>query len=89
MLPLLDNFEHPLPGAQGQDEEASVDGASLVGEIIKAAPDAGILVTSRERLNLLPEPSFPIDGLAYPTLENASAESVTDVEKYSAAQLFI
>ncbi|MFN8465634.1 MAG: tetratricopeptide repeat protein [Caldilineaceae bacterium] len=54
MLLLLDNFEHLL------------DGAALLAEILAAAPNVKILVTSRARLNLGEEWLRPLGGLEVP-----------------------
>src|SRR5262249_51996499 len=50
-LLLLDNFEHLL------------DGAPLLSEILSAAPEIRLLVTSRERLNLVEEWALDIGGM--------------------------
>ncbi len=68
----FDNFEHLL------------DGATLVAEILQAAPGAKILVTTRERLHLTLEQVFPIEGLAIPDLE-----TLGNAAEYSAARLFL
>jgi predicted ATPase/DNA-binding CsgD family transcriptional regulator len=73
MLLLLDNFEHLL------------DAAPLVSDILTAAPSVKLLVTSRERLNLVEEWSFEVQGLNFPI--SASAAAV--LETYSAVQLFV
>ncbi len=52
LLLVLDNFEHLL------------DGAELVTHILQAAPSVHILATSRERLSLYGEVSYPIGGLS-------------------------
>lgn len=54
MLLLLDNFDHLMPGAR------------LVAEILEAAPEVKILVTSRERLNLSSESVYALGGMSYP-----------------------
>jgi predicted ATPase/DNA-binding CsgD family transcriptional regulator len=62
MLLLLDNFEHLL------------DGASLLVEMLQAAPQVRLLITSRERLNLSGETVYTLYGLDIPqwqTLDNA------------------
>lgn len=72
MLLVLDNFEHLL------------DGASMVADIVRRAPQVKLLVTSRERLNLQAEWLLEIEGLPYPQsnqLENAAG--------YDAVQLFV
>jgi predicted ATPase/DNA-binding SARP family transcriptional activator len=60
MLLIFDNFEHLLEGRE------------LLTEILVAAPDVQLLVTSRERLRLYDEQLYPIGGLQCPT---TSAES--------------
>lgn len=71
MLLVLDNFEHLL------------DGVGLLAEILAAAPEVSVVVTSRERLNLHGEWVFELRGLAAPETEETEA-----VESYSAIQLF-
>ena len=63
MLLILDNFEHLL------------DGADLIVEILEAAPQLQLLVTSRERLRLREEQVIPLLGLPYP--EVMDEEQVT------------
>jgi DNA-binding SARP family transcriptional activator len=82
MLLLLDNFD-PL-----------VEGAGMLAELIRQAPQTRLLVTSRERLNLLEEWVVEIQGLTYPG-DKAEAELLTadpiDIEAllaYSAVALF-
>lgn len=72
LLLLLDNFEH------------LIEGAELLSEILKAAPDVQMLVTSRERLNLIEEWVFDVRELKYP-----ASEAETDIEGYDAVQLFV
>lgn len=72
LLLVLDNFEH-LP-----------DGASLVAEMLVAAPALKILVTSRETLNLHEEWLWEVRGLRYPL----PGEPADPPESYSAVQLF-
>ncbi|MCA9955314.1 MAG: tetratricopeptide repeat protein, partial [Anaerolineales bacterium] len=62
LLLILDNFEHVLEGAE------------LVADILQAAPLVQIIVTSRERLQLIEEQVYPIKGLDFPdwdTLDEA------------------
>lgn len=72
LLLLLDNFEHLLAGA------------TLLSELLAAAPGVRLLVTSREVLNLQEEWSYPLLGLAYPP-EGATAVAL---EQYAAVRLF-
>src|SRR5262245_13311780 len=72
LLVVLDNFDHLL------------DRAELLTELLEAAPDVKLLVTSREVLNLQEEWRYPVRGLPYP--------ETSDVEQpgaYSAVQLFV
>jgi len=80
MLLVLDNFEHLL------------EGANLLSEIVLAALQVKLLVTSRERLNLQEEWVFELQGMTFPSLPQAGEEAYTSgqegVEIYSALQLF-
>lgn len=53
LLLILDNFEHLLSGA------------SVVNEILQMCPQVSILVTSRQRLNLVSESRYELGGLAF------------------------
>jgi predicted ATPase/DNA-binding CsgD family transcriptional regulator len=72
LLLVLDNFEHLL------------DGAELLTELLYAAPDIKLLVTSREVLNLQEEWRFLVGGLPYP-----ETDDVVQPTTYSAVQLFV
>jgi predicted ATPase/DNA-binding CsgD family transcriptional regulator len=72
LLLLLDNFEHLLNGAE------------LLSEVLAAAPDVKLLVTSREVLSLQEEWLYPIRGLQYPETAAAGQPGA-----YSAIQLFV
>lgn len=54
MLLILDNFEHLL------------NGAGIINTILESAPDIRILITSREKLNLLSETAYTLDGMNIP-----------------------
>ena len=71
LLLVLDNFEHLM------------DGATLVADLLKAAPEVTVLVTSRERLNLQDEFLFKMEGLAYP------ADDAPMSDHFGAVQLFV
>jgi predicted ATPase len=71
-LLLMDNFEHLL------------DGAGLLADILQEAPDIKILVTSRERLNLVEEYVFEVRGLPYP-----EESTQRDIHSHHAVQLFV
>ncbi len=71
LLLVLDNFEH------------LVESAGLLSDILQAAPDVKILVTSRERLDLKSEWVFALDGLA------VSTDAEVDPASFAAGQLFL
>lgn len=73
MLLVLDNLEHLIE-----------DSADLLAEILQAAPDVKLLVTSRERLNLYGETVFDVGGLNIP--EEAESKNAAS---YSAVELFL
>lgn len=72
LLLVLDSFEHLLAGTD------------LIVNILRSAPETKILVTSRERLNLLEETVFRVGGMAYPEQDTAP-----DATMYGAVQLFL
>ncbi|MEJ2746865.1 MAG: BTAD domain-containing putative transcriptional regulator [Anaerolineae bacterium] len=72
MLLIMGNFEHLLAGA------------GLLANILQAAPDVQILVTSRERIQLQEEQVLTVHGLSYP-----QGKAEEDVFKYAAVQLFL
>ena len=72
LLLVLDNFEHLL------------DGAELLSELLAAASDIKVLITSREVLNLQEEWLYPVRGLPYPDTDDAEQPGA-----YSAVQLFV
>lgn len=72
LLLVLDNFDRLL------------DGAGVVSEILLAAPEVQILVTSRERLNLQSETILIISGMIYP-----GQVEVVDPLTYDAVSLFV
>lgn len=77
LLLVLDNFEHLL------------DGALLIPELLNAAPNIAILVTSRERLNLQAETVFVLSGLDLPALVHSDAEPEQIMQTSSAVALFV
>lgn len=72
LLLVLDNFEHLL------------DGVGLLSEMLAAAPQVRLLVTSRERLHLLEEWVLEVRGLEIPA-DNLAAGA----EVFSAVRLFV
>jgi len=81
LLLILDNYEHLLDGL-GSERMA---GASAVAEILAAAPGVQILVTSRARLNVLPEHVLPVGGMTFPT----DHEDGEVLARHSAVALFL
>ncbi|MCW5854254.1 MAG: hypothetical protein KIT87_29570, partial [Anaerolineae bacterium] len=92
LLLVLDNFEQVSAAAP------------LVGELLAAAPDLKVLVTSRETLNVYGEQEFPIPPLGLPPTEDGrrrtGALPTTDyrlpttdyalrITQYEAVRLFI
>ncbi len=75
LLLVLDNFEHLL------------EGADLVVEILKAAPDVKIVITSRERLRLSSEWVLDVSGLPFPEQE-AFDPALASEKTYEAVELF-
>jgi len=72
LLLVLDNFEHLLGGA------------ALLSDMLSAAPGVKLLVTSRERLNLMEEWILEVQGLRFP-----ASDTDMDLQAYSAIQLFL
>ncbi len=72
LLLVLDSFQHLL------------DGAPLLSEILTAAREVKIVVTSRERLHLQEEWVLDVGGLPFPP-----SGMEASVEDYSAVQLFL
>jgi len=72
MLFVMDNFEH------------LIEGRSIIQDILQAAPEIKIIVTSREKLNLSTEAAYKLSGLSYPNEGETQSEVV-----HSSTQLFI
>lgn len=64
--------------------EHLLDGVHSLSDILVHAPQVKILTTSRERLNIVEEWVYEVGGLSFPT-----HESETEIETYSAVQLFM
>ncbi len=75
MLLLLDNFEH------------LIQAAPTVAELLAAAPNLKILVTSRAALHVYGEQEFPVPPLALP--DSRSMPPVEVLSKYPAVALFV
>jgi len=77
---LLDYFRHKSLLLVLDNLDHLISEAGLITEILRAAPDVKILTTSRERLNLYGEVSYPIAGLELPEIDDvneiAGSESV-------------
>lgn len=72
ILLVMDNVEHLL------------EGVGFFTEMLNSAPDLKLLVTSRERLNLLGEWVFEIQGLPVPASEHSD-----HIEGYGSIELFV
>lgn len=72
MLLVMDNFEHLM------------DGANIVADILRAAPQVQILVSSRERLRLQGETILDLYGMRFPEYETPR-----ELENYAAVKLFL
>jgi DNA-binding SARP family transcriptional activator len=79
---LLDNFDDLLIGQRG-------DGEALLAEIAQAAPQVGMIVTSRERLRLYGERVFTLPGLTLPALEIGEPADQHILIQAEAMQLFV
>ena len=77
-LLIFDNFDHVLAGAP------------LVAEILQASPKSRAIATSRERLNISREQTYPIVGLTYPGGWTPAAKPTeTSEQRFAAVELFI
>lgn len=80
MLLILDNFEH------------LVEKAGLLAELLQRTSRLKLLVTSRERLNLMEEWVMEIEGLEFPKpfpLPEGGLAWKSDLENYGAVALFV
>src|SRR5712664_2766931 len=75
MLFLLDNFEH------------LIQAAPTVAELLAAAPNLKILVTSRAALHVYGAHEFPVPPLALP--DSRSVPSLDVLSQYPAVALFV
>jgi predicted ATPase/DNA-binding SARP family transcriptional activator len=62
LLLVLDNYEHLLSG----EESDRRDGYGLVTQLVAAAPQVKLLITSRSRLNVRAEWLAPLEGMQTP-----------------------
>jgi predicted ATPase/DNA-binding SARP family transcriptional activator len=72
LLLVMDNFENVL------------DGARLVTDMLKTAPDLKVMTTSRVQLEVQGECLFQVAGMDFP-----DGEAPGDVTRYSAVELFL
>jgi predicted ATPase/DNA-binding SARP family transcriptional activator len=78
LLLVLDNFGHLLEGVE------------MLGDLVQSTQQVQILATSRERLHLVGEQVFAIQGLEVVELEAEGIPAdVDDAVSYPAAQLFL
>ena len=105
MLLVLDNVEHLLTEHLLSEPLIDVhqrDGAQVVTDILRAAPDVRILITSRARLQMQSEQLLLVEGLAFPEgalptaempkaeVPTAEAQQISAVAaRYSAVTLFV
>ncbi len=82
LLLILDNFEHLLPAGTPTDEPNAA--INLVLDLLQHAPGLQLIVTSRERLNLLGEHLYQVQGLG---LEQPA--TLADATTSAAVQLFV
>jgi len=75
LLLLIDNFEHVITAAP------------VLAELLAAAPQVKLLVTSRAALRVYDEHEFPVPPLACPNPK--SAASLEALSQYSAIALFV
>jgi predicted ATPase/class 3 adenylate cyclase len=75
LLLVVDNFEQVQAGAP------------LIGQLLEAAPQLGIIVTSREVLHLRGEQEYPVPPLGMPDLTRLPA--LEALSQYDAVALFI
>lgn len=75
LLLVLDNFEHLIKGSSG------------LGDLIRAAPDVDLLVTSREVLRVSGENTYRVPPLDLPDPDRKV--EVSDLAQYEAVELFV
>jgi predicted ATPase/class 3 adenylate cyclase len=76
MLLLLDNFEQVIPAADD------------VAELMRAAPELKVLITSREALRIRGEQLFPVAPLSLPD-DAAGDLSAEELSRFEAIRLFV
>ena len=101
LLLVLDNFEHllPAPGtpAQAAEDASPEEALGLIADLVAAAPEVKLLVTSRASLQVQGEHLYPVNGLQVPPgpLARMGSRPVAPVDEpglaeqlYSAVELF-
>jgi predicted ATPase len=90
LLLVLDNVEHLLTPLTSSSSDLLQQGAGgvlkLLADVLQHAPGVKLLVTSREQLNLRGEWRVNLHGLSFPA---SDGPATTDIERYSAVQLFL
>lgn len=103
MLLVLDNLEHLfspalIPTEQEALSEPSEGGVTgLMADLLAAAPNVKILVTSRQTVNLQEAWFHPVEGMSFPANDRPSIVANTSevgsgtagLERYDAVQLFV
>ena len=74
MLVVLDNFEQVI------------EGASVLAELLAAAPDVKVIVTSRVPLRIYGEQEYPVPSMTTPAADNADPASLAG---YESVTLFV
>jgi len=76
LLVILDGFDHLL------------EGATLVSEILRAAPGVKVLATSQSRLNVQGEYLYPVPALEVPEPAAVAASEIDRIRQCSTVELF-
>lgn len=79
LLLILDNFEHLM----AHTPDAAVDPVESLSTLLQKSTRLTLLVTSQERLNLVEEWIYPLEGLAYPPEDHPDTGSA-----YAAVEFF-
>ncbi|GAB4444990.1 MAG: hypothetical protein OHK0015_46890 [Chloroflexi bacterium OHK40] len=85
LLLVLDNFEH-LIDAPPPTDAPELQGTTLVYDLLHAAPQLKILVTSRSRIRLQGEQLYALNGIDIPQDDGISP---ADARRSSAVALFV
>lgn len=85
-LLILDNFEQFLSTSSTRKDR---DGEELISEMLKAAPQLKLVITSRERLHIQEEWVFDVQGMPFPQESAVPESEAQELDDYPAIQLFI